>query len=176
MTTPHTPMLPLAGVDDDLLTEADDLLSSQRMGQRARLLLARSARMQSLHGQALQAARSQPGMQPPALAPTGASVQDALAQSAAYAVVTTHHQRAAAATQAHQWAAADPLMARLQAAIDGRPAAPQVVDVQATELPRSRPDTGDTSGITNITNITDVADATGAGRTNQPGQAPTPAA
>ena len=98
------------------------------------------------------------------------------AQSAAYAVVTTHHQLAAAATQAHQWAAADPLMARLQAAIDGRPAAPQVVDVQATELPRSRPDTGDTSGITNITNIADVADATGAGRTTQPGQAPTPAA
>lgn len=135
MTTPHTPLLPFSGADDAVLAEADALLSTQRMGGRARLLLARSARMQALHGQALQAVRGQPGSLPPSAAPAGASVQDVLAQSAAHAVVGTHHQLAAAAAQAQQLAASDPLLARLQAAIDGRTPAPQVVDVQATEVP-----------------------------------------
>lgn len=170
MTTSHTPLLPPSAADDDLLAEADDLLSPQRMGHRARLLLARSARMQSLHGQALQAARSQPGMLPPALAPTGASVQDVLAQSAAQAVVATHHQLAAAATQAHQLAAADPLLARLQAAIDGHSPQPQVVDVHAIELPPSRQAVGDHA------DITDVTDASADARSATPDQATPPAA
>ncbi|MBQ0944028.1 hypothetical protein KAK07_11850 [Ideonella sp. 4Y16] len=140
MTNRYTPLLPSATstTDDDVLAEADALLSPQRMGSRARLLLARSAQMQALHGQALQVVRSQAGALPVASAANGASVQDALAQSAAQAVVGSHHQLAAATAHAHQLAAADPLMARLQAAIDGRtpaPAAPQVVDVQATEIP-----------------------------------------
>lgn len=158
MTTPHTPLLPPSGADDALLAEADALLSPQRMGNRARLLLARSAQVQALHGQALQAVRSQPGMLPPALAPTGASVQDVLAQSAAQAVVATHHQLAAAAAQAQQLAATDPLLARLQAAIDGRPVAPQVVDVQATELPLSRPRGGDITDVSEVP-VTGVAAA-----------------
>jgi hypothetical protein len=149
MTTPHTPLLPPSTADEAVLAEADALLSPQRMGNRARLLLARSSQLQALHGQALQAVRAQPGALPPALA--GSSVQDLLTQSAAQAVAGTHHQLAAAAAQAHQLAAADPLLARLQAAIDGRPAPPQVVDVQATELPPSRAGTAQ---------ITDVSDAT----------------
>ena len=83
-------------------------------------------------------------------------MQDVLAQSAAQSVVATHHQLAAAAAQAQQLAATDPLLPRLQAAIDGCTPAPQVIDVQATELPRSRPTSGDFTDV-------DTATATGTG-------------
>jgi len=135
MSKPHTPLLPLTDPDDAMLAAADALLSATRMGNRARLLLARSAQVQALHGQALQAVRSQPGgALQPAMALAGSGVQGVLAQSAAEAVVATHQQLAAAAAQARQLAAADPLLARLQAAIDGQAPAQLVVDVQATEV------------------------------------------
>ena len=133
MTHLPTPLLPASALADDLLAQAEAMLSPQRMAGRASLLLARAGHMQALHAQALQAVRAQ-GSHTPARA-LGADVQSALTASASDAVLSTHHQLASGAALAHQLAAADPLLARLQAAIDGVPSAlPPVIDVQATEV------------------------------------------
>ena len=111
-----------------------------RLQHRARDVFARAARMQDLHAQAqVQALAAATGPAP--LVPAGANdpPQQRLSHAAARAVVSAHDRLQAAAQQARQLALLDPVMAQLNARINGAgataPATGQVLDMALQELP-----------------------------------------
>ena len=118
-----------------------DPYSVRRLQGRARDVFARAARMQDLHGQAqARAMASAPSpLSPPALGAHEAP-QQRLSDSAARAVVSAHDRLQQAAQQAQQMALADPVMAKLNARVNGTefaalPAAGDVLDMDLAEVP-----------------------------------------
>ena len=140
MTTPQprNPSPDALARADEADAAIDDLLAAGRLQNRARLILARSARLQDLHAQAVQDQRQAAETRPlTGRLPLDASPQAVLQRSAAEALIDTHVLLQAAAAQAYRKAATDPLLARLQARIDGPVVpdpGPMVIDVQATEV------------------------------------------
>lgn len=121
------------------MTQDHDPYGLRRLQPRARDIFARAARMQDLHGQA-QAQALGAAASPALLAPAGANEppQQRLSQAAARAVVGAHDRLQAAAQQARQRALLDPVMAQLNARINGADAAVlttgQVLDMDLQEL------------------------------------------
>ena len=129
-----------------------DPLDPRHLQERARSVFARAARMQDLHGQALGLAQAQRPAEPVRAVHPGAGAgpfnpEALLAHGAGVAMVHTVNTLGAAAAKAALMAQADPVMARLNAVINGTPlaAAPlaEVVDITAIEVPD---DTAPTAG------------------------------
>jgi len=119
-----------------------DPLDPRRLQERARSVFARAARMQDLHGHALTQANAQRSPQNgaalPGQAPGSFNPETLLAHGAGVAMVNAVNTLNAAAAQAAQLAQADPVIARLNAAINGADvlaiSGADVVDVTATEV------------------------------------------
>lgn len=122
------------------MTQDQDPYGVLRLQPRARDVFARAARMQDLHAQAqVQALAAASGPAPLAAAGANDPPQQRLSQAAARAVVSAHDRLQAAAQQARQLALLDPVMAQLNARINGAGAAAlatgQVLDMALQELP-----------------------------------------
>lgn len=126
------------------MTDDHDPFDVRRLQSRARDVFARAARMQDLHAQAQAKTLGEaPACSPDAPQGNGrmpsaaADPQRLLAHNAGQALADTHRALQAAARQAHQMALADPVMAKLNARINGLAmlAPPgEVIDVDMAEL------------------------------------------
>lgn len=124
------------------MTHEYDPLDPRHMQARARNVFARAARMQDLHGQALSQASAQHAVQV-AVAPAGSNAslqpQPLLEQVAVSSIAHTLATLQSAAAHAAQMAQADPVIAALNASINGADPlagpASEVIDVTAVERP-----------------------------------------
>ena len=125
------------------MTDVHDPFDLRRLQPRACDVFARAARMQDLHAQAQAQILGKAPASPEATVsgnrtpPASADPQRVLAHNAGQALVDTHQALQAAARQAHQMALADPVMARLNARINGQAVlAPpgEVIDVDMAEV------------------------------------------
>ena len=125
------------------MTDDHDPFDLRRLQPRARDVFARAARMQDLHAQAQAQILGKAPASPDAplgasrTPPVGSDPQRLLAHNAGQALVDTHQALQSAARQAHQMALADPVMAKLNARINGLAVlAPpgEVIDVDMAEV------------------------------------------
>ena len=125
------------------MTNEFDPFDPSRLQARARMLLARAARMQDLHGQTQANALSHLGAPAAdaATAPvvTGPQGQPSpgrlISQAAGQAVADTHHALQVAAAQARRLALTDPVISRLDAEINGIGSLLKTIDSDVVDVP-----------------------------------------